>query len=143
MQPASWKHGIVVQRVFTKRLQGFQHLPYMQRLKKAGLLTLECRRLHADLILCYKILRGLIETTVNQFFIRDLNSITRGHEWKLKATRIPRLNVSHHFYSFRTINVWNTLKSETVCSNSISSFKKLLYEENLTAFLIIKYTVLN
>ena len=44
---------------FTKRLKGFRDLSYANRLTNASLCTLECRRLKADLILCYKLLHGL------------------------------------------------------------------------------------
>ena len=43
-----------VQRRFTKRLPGLKHLTYRQRLKQVNLLSLQLRRLHADLIMCYK-----------------------------------------------------------------------------------------
>jgi len=41
-----------VQRRFTKRLPGFNILPYSERLKRLDLPSLELRRLHADLIFC-------------------------------------------------------------------------------------------
>ena len=48
-----------VQRRYTKRLPGFGGLSYTERLKRLNLLNLELRRLHADLIYCYKIVFGL------------------------------------------------------------------------------------
>jgi len=45
-----------VQRRFTKRLPGYNSLAYSERLKRANLLSLELRRLHFDLVWCYKIL---------------------------------------------------------------------------------------
>jgi len=44
-----------VQRRFTKRLRGFNNLSYGSRLARLGLCTIELRRLHFDLIFCYKI----------------------------------------------------------------------------------------
>jgi len=49
-----------VQRKFTKRLRGFSQLTYQDCLKRLSLPTLEQRRLLRDLILCYKIVFGLI-----------------------------------------------------------------------------------
>ena len=49
-----------VQRRFTKRIKGFNCIKYEQRIAKLGLLTLELRRLHLDLIFCYKIVFGLV-----------------------------------------------------------------------------------
>ena len=38
-----------VQRRFTKRLRGYRHMSYVDRLAKLGLPSLELRRLHLDL----------------------------------------------------------------------------------------------
>jgi len=48
-----------VQRTFTKKLRGYKNLTYMDRLTKLGLPSLELRRLHLDLICCYKIVMVL------------------------------------------------------------------------------------
>ena len=49
-----------VQQRFTKRLPGFQSLPYDDRCARLGIDRLELRRLRLDLILCYKIIHGLV-----------------------------------------------------------------------------------
>jgi len=50
-----------VQRWFTKRLPGrLKNLTYKERLAATNLDTLELRRLRTDLIVCYKIVFGLI-----------------------------------------------------------------------------------
>jgi len=126
-----------VQRLFTKRLPGFQGLGYLARLKKAGLYTLELRRLWADLCFCYKILRGHVDTPIGQFFVLDTAGQTRGHNWKLK-TKTARLDSRLHFFSYRVVRVWNSLSPDTVNASSIFSFKALLRRENLDSFLIIK-----
>jgi len=43
-------------------------LAYSERLKRANLLSLELHRLHFDLILCYKILFGHVDTKLKNFF---------------------------------------------------------------------------
>jgi len=48
-----------VQRRFTKRLYGLRELPYDERLSTLNLHSLELRRLHFDLVWCYKILAYL------------------------------------------------------------------------------------
>ena len=50
-----WEVWWAVLRTFTKRLTGTHSLPYTDHLKALGLERLELRRLHADLIMCYKI----------------------------------------------------------------------------------------
>ena len=57
-----------IQRRFTKRLPDFRTLPYAERLKRLQLPSLELRRLHFDLIYCYKILFGLVHLQVSDFF---------------------------------------------------------------------------
>jgi len=57
------KHDIeLVEKVqhFTTRLRGLRNLSYCDRLTKLGLCTLELRRLHLDLLYCYKIVFGLV-----------------------------------------------------------------------------------
>jgi len=126
-----------VQRLFTKRLPGFQGLGYLARLQKAGLYTLELRRMWADLCFCYKILRGLVDTPIDQFFVLDQSGLTRGHNWKLK-TQTARLDSRLHFFSYRVVKVWNSLSPATVDASSLCSFKALLRLESLDSFLIIK-----
>ena len=74
-----------VQRMFTKRLKSFENLSYQERLKRAGLCSLERRRLMADLVLTYKILHGL--TIIDLDLQLDNNGKTRGHPWKLKLPK--------------------------------------------------------
>jgi len=57
-----------VQRHFTKRLLGMRCLSYGERLQKLDLPRLELRRLHLDLIFCYKIVFGLVCANFNDFF---------------------------------------------------------------------------
>ena len=65
-----------VQRSFTKRLPGFQKLSYDTRLKRLGLDRLELRRLHADLIMCYKIVHKLVNIPFDLIiFLHSANTI--------------------------------------------------------------------
>jgi len=48
-----------VQRRFTKRLKGLKNVWYSDRLCRLRLPSLELRRLHLDLIVCYKLVFGL------------------------------------------------------------------------------------
>jgi len=47
-----------VQRSFTKCLNGFKQFSYEERLRRLDLQSLELRRLHVDLIWCYKVVFG-------------------------------------------------------------------------------------
>jgi len=76
-----------VQRRFTKRLRGLRNLSYCDRLTKLGLCTLEQRRLHLDLLYCYKIVFGLVNANFDDFFALSTNANTRGHKYKLFKPR--------------------------------------------------------
>ena len=125
-----------VQRMFTKRLPGFEGLKYPDRLKKADMCTLELRRLHADLCLCYNILHYNIDTPIATLFVIDKSNTTRGHSWKLKNS-IPRLNSRLHFFSFRVIKIWNYLAFTTVEATAATMLKLCLKTEHLDKFLMI------
>jgi hypothetical protein len=125
-----------VQRMFTKRLAGYNTLNYPERLKKSGLQTLELRRLRADMCLCYNILHGNLETETGNFFEVGAPGITRGHNWKLK-NRVPRLNLRLHYFCNRVVNAWNALQPETVNASSIATFRHLLEKESFVNYLTI------
>jgi len=81
-----------VQRRFTKRLHGYTNLTYRDRLTKLALPSLELRRLHLDLIYCYKIVCGLTKLNFSDFF--EFSSLpTRGHAYKLYKSRSSNVRV--------------------------------------------------
>jgi len=57
-------------------------LSYMERLHLLDLPSHELRRLHIDLIWCYKIIFGLVHINCKDFFSFEQKS-TRGHCYKL------------------------------------------------------------
>jgi len=58
----------LVQRRFAKRLREINLFSYSDRLTKLELNTFELRRLHNDLVMCYKIVFGLIDINFTDFF---------------------------------------------------------------------------
>ena len=75
---SSYKTGDIssiekVLRGFTKRLPGLKNLTYKERLAATNFDTLELRRLRADLIVCYKIVFGLIKVDFNNFLVMHLS----------------------------------------------------------------------
>ena len=58
-----------VQRRFTKRLPGLKSYTYARRLEHLKLPSLELRRLHADLIWCYRIYFNLVDINFDDFHI--------------------------------------------------------------------------
>jgi hypothetical protein len=115
-----------VQRRFTKRLRGFNHLDYPSRLQALGLHSLEKRRLCHDLALTYKFIFGLLDVQSCEFFtIRCVsNMTTRGNPYKLAVSNC-RINVRQHYFTERVAPVWNSLPPSIVNFSSLSSLKKL------------------
>src|SRR5579872_7559421 len=58
-----------VQRRFTKRLSGMAGLQYSERLNILRIESLEQRRLKADLYMYYKIIAGLVDLPIDEFFL--------------------------------------------------------------------------
>jgi len=54
-------------------------LSYADHLKAVGLERLELRRLNTDLIMCYKIVYGLVSIPFESFFELSLQRNTGGH----------------------------------------------------------------
>ena len=126
-----------VQRRFTKRLPGFQLLLYDERCALLGLDRLELRRIRADLIFCYKIIRGLVLLPADRFFTFSCNSVTRGHSFKLFLPD-SRVNCRQHFFAVRVLRIWNSLPEEVVSSDHLSLFIRRLQGVELNQFLIGK-----
>ena len=57
-----------VQRRFTKRIPGLKNLTYCQRLTRLKLDSLELRRVRLDLMLTYKLVFGLTDLKLSDFF---------------------------------------------------------------------------
>jgi len=72
-----------VQRKFTKRLPGFSEYSYSHRLSLLEIHSLELRRLHFDLIYCYKIIFGLTGIHCTDLFELRSDYGTRGHPYKI------------------------------------------------------------
>ena len=53
----------------TKRIPGFGKLTYGERLNRLSIPNLELRRLRTDLIWCYKILFGCINTIASDLLV--------------------------------------------------------------------------
>ena len=108
-------------------------LSYSDRLTRLDLITLELRRLHNDLVMCYKIVFGLIDLELNDFFTFSPSGVTRGHEFKLYKTRAK--GARNSFFTTRVINVWNSISPDTVDFNSLCTFKRTIKLDDFSPFL--------
>ena len=81
-------------------------------------------KLRGDMIMVYKVLNGY-EPSLEHLFEVDNNSITRGHNFKLKKPPF-KTTIRQHFFNNRVVNNWNSLPSDAVNATSINSFKNKL-----------------
>lgn len=114
-----------VQHRATKLISEFAGLDYEIRVKRAGLITLERRRLRGDLIEVFKLINGFDRIDYRNFFQLVNNSRTRGHRFKLVKVR-TRLDIRNKFFSQRVVNTWNQLPAHVVEADTINSFKNRL-----------------
>jgi hypothetical protein len=75
-----------VQRSLTKAIDKLHFCSYKERLLNLNLDSLQYRRLKADLLMCYKILHGLVDIEASCIFTRALCTVTRGNSFKLAKT---------------------------------------------------------
>jgi len=125
-----------VQRRFTKRLRGCSNLTYAERRTKLCLPTLELRRIHSDLIMCYKIVFGIVKLEIGGFFTFNTNTSTCGHPYKLYVHH-NHLNVRKQFFSCHVVNVRNSLLAECMNFSSINCFRLSLLNIDFSKFLTI------
>ena len=123
-----------VQRRFTKRLPGLKFCSYAERLKRLDLITLELRRLHMDLTMCYKIVFKLIDLNFDDFFKVSPSSSTRGHPYKLYRQR-GDITARENFFSQRVVNIWNNLSDKIVDFTSLNSFNRTIRLINFCQYL--------
>ena len=62
-----------------KKAPGHRKLTYHQRLSILELDSLELRRVHADLLFTYKLVFGLIDASLRDFFIQRFNESRGSH----------------------------------------------------------------
>ena len=119
-----------VQRSFTKRLPGLSNLSYSSRLSKTKLQSLEHRRLIADLITCFNIVKGFSSINLSDLFTPSHNLSSRGHPLRLQVP-IAKNSTRHNFFSCCIVKVWNSLPATIVLSPSTNSFKIQIKKHDL------------
>ena len=123
-----WNSGVVndiltieaVQRNFTGKLLG-RHLSYRNRLEHLNLELLVIRRLKADLVMVFKIIKGQTILDSNDFFVFS-TAQTRGHRFKLIVRRYNNVIMKNSF-SCRVVNAWNSLPDVILETDSSGLFR--------------------
>jgi len=127
-----------VQRKFTEKIfrrcfPPNRYTDYKSRCKFLDLDSLEYRRLKFDLAMCFKIVRGFVDLNVGDFFKINNNKL-RGNGFKI-AVKKPNSTKESKLFSFRVINVWNSLPYETVSSKTVKIFCDKIKHHELTKYL--------
>ena len=114
-----------LQRRWTRNIHGLENLQYHERLQCLNLFSVQGRLLRYDLIQVWKIISGNSCIPIQTMFEINTYTATRGHPYKLRVKRC-RTEIRQKFFSQRTVEVWNSLKSDTVTASTLDSFKRLL-----------------
>jgi len=96
-------------------------MTYEERLRTTGLTTLETRRLKADMLKVYNILKGFEGADEMTFFQRRVGS-TRGRDLKLFRKRV-KLDVGKFSFGNRICDEWNRLPACVVNVEDVNKFK--------------------
>jgi len=99
-----------------------------------NLSSLELRRLHVDLVMCYKIVFGLVSVHCTNFLQLSPLTHTGGHPYKLFKQH-SKTSVGSSFFGTRVINVWNNLAQDTVNFTTLQKFKTSLMSSDLSQFM--------
>lgn len=111
-------------------ISGLKGKSYEEKLKEINLMSLDMRRLKADLIQTYKILNRIDDVkpetwfqTVGENPVRQ----TRLTDYSLNLIKTrSRLDIRGNFFSQRVIVPWNNLPTTVKSKPTISAFKKAL-----------------
>ena len=112
-----------VQRRATKLIPGLKALSYSERLERLNLPTLSHRRTRGDIINVFKIINNIFDSRVTQnFFQMDNTNRTRGHSQKIYKKRC-RLDAKKHFFSYRVVDLWNSLPQHVINAETVYRFE--------------------
>ena len=114
-----------VQRRLTKMIPRLRNMPYEERLKNLNLFSLSKRRMRGDLIEVFKIFKGFDNIDAENYFTLDQSNTRRRHDFKVIGKRFTSIEAKHFFFN-RVVNIWNSLPSIVVESNTIVTFKNRL-----------------
>jgi len=129
----------LVHRRFTKRLCRLPGYSYDERLKLLNLDSLQYRRIWFDIIVCYKIIFGLVCIDRGKLFRLRL-STTRGHPYELYK-HFSNCSVRSGFFCERVANLCNSLPADRVGFTSLSAFKNSLTTVDLPSLILYKVTL--
>jgi len=114
------------------------HYAYFQQLNRLDFDSLELRRLRQDSFFTYKLVFGLVDLSVRDFFRCSVEKVRRGHGYELF---LPTCHSStgFNFFAYRVLRIWNVLPYDTDFS-SLAGFKRSLNTNILPKFLKVYFS---
>jgi len=82
------------------------------------------------MFMCYRIIFGLVNVCVSDFFELHCASQTRGHPSKERSYSSVRAS----YFRVRVINVWNSLPADRVDFSSFAAFKQTIKQIDFSQF---------
>ena len=116
----------------TKIIPKQRNKSYEDRLRELNHFNLSKRRMQGDLIEVFKMFKGFTNLNVDNYFSLARSNVTRRqNNFKIVGKRFSS-NEAKHFFFNRVVNVWNSLPSSVVDSETVMTFKNRLdkYLEN-------------
>eukprot|EP00088_Acartia_fossae_P003321 TRINITY_DN11392_c0_g1_i3.p1 TRINITY_DN11392_c0_g1~~TRINITY_DN11392_c0_g1_i3.p1 ORF type:complete len:120 (-),score=17.77 TRINITY_DN11392_c0_g1_i3:459-818(-) len=110
-------------------ISGLNSNNYEGKLKELKMLSLEDRRLRADLIQTFKILKGIdrVESSIWFTNVSESRPVTRNiNNQDSLLVRLNQTEIGKNFFSTRAAKKWNELPNNLKNQQSLSSFKRLL-----------------
>ena len=94
-------------------------MSYTDRLANLGLHSLEYRRVYFDPVMCFKIVKNLVDLDTSVFFRINLSPYsTNRNSIKLSPLSSPHHNFCSNVFSIRVIHIWNSLPDSVVTASS-------------------------
>ena len=121
-----------VQKRFVGMVSGLRGTTYNEKLSELDLLSLEERRLVADLVQVFKSIHHIDKIDYRDWFELvgqnpNINTRATSHPLNIRPQRV-RLDVYKNFYSQRVVPYWNSLPSDLKDKNTINSFRTCIRE---------------
>jgi len=91
------------------------------------------------LLFTYKLIFGLIDLDVSDFFTLRCDNRNRGHQYKLFLPGSSS-SVRHNFYTYRAAEMWNSADSTNF--SSLNSFKRKLHHfwQDILQFMSFRFS---
>ena len=112
----------VIQKRFCNSIPRLRSLKYQEQLNTLRIYSLKARRLRYQLIFLFKLIHGLVDLKLDDFFQYSNTSNTRSHNLSF-VPKCSRNNYRRYFFAVDVINYWNDLSDSEVNVASINQFK--------------------